>query len=70
MRGMVKGKIPKRITLKAALKAVKREFPTLSRDLRRVAARCRVLLNKNTILRERYGEWGFSRFPISSHRSQ
>jgi hypothetical protein len=69
MRSTVKGKITKRITLNTALKAVKREFPTLSRDLRSVAARCRVLLNKNTILRERCGEWGFPRFPLSSHRS-
>jgi hypothetical protein len=70
MKGTFKGKITKRITLDTALKTVKREFPTLSRDLQRMAARCRVLLNKNTILRERQGEWGFPRFPLSSHRSQ
>jgi len=69
MRGTVKEIITKRITLKAALKAVKREFPTLSLDLRRVAARCRVLLSKNTIFRERHGKWGFPRLQLSSRRS-
>lgn len=36
MKGMVKGKITRPITLNAALRAVKREFRTLSRDLQRV----------------------------------
>jgi len=70
MKGTVKGKITRRITLEAAVKAVEREFPTLSRDLRSVAARCRVRLNKDTILRERDGGRGFARFPLSSHRIQ